>query len=93
MGYARFVLDEGGGEELSLLAKDEGLGGAVAVVVVEWDGECCCCYCHGGYERGEEEAHCFFLFFPSSPFYSLFFVLPRFARVVWCKVESMEKDM
>lgn len=34
----------------------------------------------------------FFLpFFPSSPFYSLFFVLSRFARVVWCKVESMDK--
>lgn len=61
LGYGRIV-DEAG-EELSLLAKDEGLGFAVAVVVVEWDRECCCCYCHGGYERGEEEAHNFFLSF------------------------------
>lgn len=67
MGYGRIV-DEAG-EELSLLAKDEGLGFAVAVVVVEWDRECCCCYCHGGYERGEEEAHNFFLFFFSFLFF------------------------
>lgn len=96
MGYGR-IIDEAG-EELSLLAKDEGLGFAVAVVVVEWDRECCCCYCHGGYERGEEEAHNFFLFFPflsflpCSPlffFYSLF--LSCLARAsVWCKVESTD---
>lgn len=58
LGYDRFV-DEAG-EELSLLAKDEGLGFAVAVVVVEWDRERCCYYCHRRYERREEEAHDFF---------------------------------
>lgn len=66
-------MDEGG-EELRLLAKDEGFGGAVAVVVVEWDGECCCCYCHGGYKRGEKEAHFFsflsFLLLSSSSLHS-----------------------
>lgn len=55
LGHGRIV-DEPG-EELGLLAKDEPLRFAVAVVVVEWDRECCCCYCHGAYERGDEEAH------------------------------------
>lgn len=73
MGYGRIV-DEAG-EELSLLAKDEGLGFAVAVVVVEWDRECCCCYCHGGYERGDEEAHDLFFSFLFFLFFSFLFRL------------------
>lgn len=88
LGYDRFV-DECS-EELSLLAKDEGLGFAVAVVVVEWDRERCCCYCHGRYERGEEEAHAFFFllsffFFRLSSSSILSFCVVSLARVFGVK--------